>query len=264
MRDWIDHCHFGNCRELMRVMIADGVKVQTIVTSPPYWGLRDYGVDGQIGRESTLCEFIDTLVEVFDLARQLLADDGTAWVNMGDSYAGSRGGGAPSVTSTLAGNGHVGGGPKLRGITAGRRRDDAPVPRSDVRVEVLKPKDLVGQPWRLAFALQDAGWYLRQDIVWCLSGGAWAYRFKSGPPTRPEHDVLENFMPACAPCNIDKHAMPLEAWRAKLSRTLDVLNRSYPTYRHARRFGLLTETPAPIIFYFERVAADAGGAGASR
>ncbi|KVZ80860.1 DNA-methyltransferase [Burkholderia ubonensis] len=166
MRDWIDHCHFGDCRELMRVMIADGVKVQTIVTSPPYWGLRDYGVDGQIGRESTLREFIDTLVEVFDLARQLLADDGTAWVNMGDSYAGSRGGGAPSVTSTLAGNGHVGGGPKLRGITAGRRRDDEPAPRSDVHVEGLKPKDLVGQPWRLAFALQEAGWWLRQDLIW--------------------------------------------------------------------------------------------------
>ncbi|KWE83344.1 HNH endonuclease [Burkholderia ubonensis] len=90
------------------------------------------------------------------------------------------------------------------------------------------------------------------------------YRFKSGPPTRPEHDVLENHMPACAPCNIDKHAMPLEAWRAKLSRTLDVLNRNYPTYRHAGRFGLLHETPAPIIFYFERVAADARGAGASQ
>ncbi|RQX94991.1 HNH endonuclease [Burkholderia stagnalis] len=90
------------------------------------------------------------------------------------------------------------------------------------------------------------------------------YRFKSGPPTRPEFDVFENFMPSCVPCNIDKHAMDLEAWRKKLSRTLDVLNGNYPTYRHARRFGLLIETPAPIIFYFERVAADAGGAGASQ
>ncbi|WGS45730.1 HNH endonuclease [Burkholderia sp. JSH-S8] len=89
-------------------------------------------------------------------------------------------------------------------------------------------------------------------------------RFKSGPPTRPEFDVFENFMPSCAPCNIDKHAMDLEEWRKKLSRTLDVLNGNYPTYRHARRFGLLIETSAPIIFYFERVAADAGSAGASQ
>ncbi|WP_155122461.1 HNH endonuclease [Burkholderia ubonensis] len=105
-----------------------------------------------------------------------------------------------------------------------------------------------------------------QPVAILLGGqpGSRGYRFKSGPPTRPEHDVLENHMPACAPCNIDKHAMPLEAWRAKLSRTLDVLNRNYPTYRHACRFGLLTETPAPIIFYFERVAAEARGAGASQ
>jgi len=156
MNDWIDECHFGDCRDTMRAMIADGVKVQTIVTSPPYWGLRDYGVDGQIGHEPTLREFIDTLTDVFELCRELLADDGTAWVNMGDSYCGTRGAAwGPSEASTTA-----------RAMTQSRRRDDAPIPRSDVRVEGLKPKDLVGQPWRLAFALQDAGWYLRQDIVW--------------------------------------------------------------------------------------------------
>ncbi|HGO6126547.1 HNH endonuclease [Burkholderia cepacia] len=81
------------------------------------------------------------------------------------------------------------------------------------------------------------------------------YRWRSGPPTRPEFDVVENFMPSCAPCNIDKHAMSLEAWRAKLSRTLEVLNKNYPTYRHARRFGLVAEIASPIVFYFERVAA---------
>jgi 5-methylcytosine-specific restriction endonuclease McrA len=80
------------------------------------------------------------------------------------------------------------------------------------------------------------------------------YRWRSGPPTRPELDVIDNFMPSCAPCNIDKHAMDLEEWRKKLSRTLDVLNRNYPTYRHARRFGLVAETSAPIVFYFERRA----------
>lgn len=162
----IDHCYQGDCRAVMRDLIAAGVRVQCIVTSPPYWGLRDYGHPGQLGQEPTLRAFLDNMVEVFDLCRELLADDGTLWLNMGDSYAGSRGGGAPSMSSTLTGNGHRGGGPKIKGMTASRRRDDTPIPRSDVRVEGLKPKDLVGQPWRLAFALQDAGWWLRQDIIW--------------------------------------------------------------------------------------------------
>ncbi|EKS9840608.1 site-specific DNA-methyltransferase [Burkholderia cenocepacia] len=167
--NWIDHSHRGDCRDLMRAMIADGVRVQTIVTSPPYWGLRSYLPDGhpdkyrEIGQEPTLREFIDTLVGVFDLARELLADDGTLWLNMGDSYAGSRSG--PETASTLNGT-RRNQAEANRAMTASRRRDDAPVPRSDVRVEGLKPKDLVGQPWRLAFALQDAGWYLRQDIIW--------------------------------------------------------------------------------------------------
>lgn len=156
MSNWIDRCHFGDCRETMRAMAADGVKVQTIVTSPPYWALRDYGVDGQLGQEPTLREFVDTLVEVFALARDLLTDDGTAWINMGDAYCGTRGAAwGPSDASKSA-----------RAMTQSRRRDDAPIPRSDVRVDGLKSKDMMGQPWRLAFALQDAGWYLRQDIIW--------------------------------------------------------------------------------------------------
>ncbi|MGS1028825.1 DNA-methyltransferase [Burkholderia glumae] len=166
---WLDRSHLGDCRDLMRTMIADGVRVQTIVTSPPYWGLRSYLPDGhpdkhrEIGQEPTLREFIDTLVEVFSLARQLLADDGTAWINMGDSYAG---GGRGSFDPSSANKGNRASAGLRRPMTASRRRDDAEVPRSDVRVEGLKPKDLVGQPWRLAFALQDAGWYLRQDIIW--------------------------------------------------------------------------------------------------
>lgn len=134
----------GDCRDTMRMLIAEGVKVQCIVTSPPYWGLRDYGVAGQLGLEPTLTEFMANMVEVFALCRELLADDGTLWLNMGDSYAANRGG-QPAPTNTRNKLGHVG----------GQRVADG-----------LKPKDLVGQPWRLAFALQDAGWWLRQDIVW--------------------------------------------------------------------------------------------------
>jgi site-specific DNA-methyltransferase (cytosine-N4-specific) len=149
---WLNACHFGDCRDTMRAMIADGVKVQTIVTSPPYWGLRDYGVDGQIGMESTLREFISTLTDVFELCRELLADDGTAWVNMGDSYAGSGKGAAnyPESSSSKQLSNH--------GSTTSGKGGCVPVG--------LKPKDMMGQPWRLAFALQDAGWYLRQDIIW--------------------------------------------------------------------------------------------------
>ena len=157
MTDWLNKCHFGDVRDVLRQMIADGVKVNCIVTSPPYWGLRSYLPAGhadkpkEIGFEPTLREFIATMTEVFDLARQVLADDGTLWMNMGDSYAANR---SYQVESTLM-NGdstnkaQVGDG---RGMKASEQG--------------LKPKDLMGQPWRLAFALQDAGWWLRQDIIW--------------------------------------------------------------------------------------------------
>lgn len=159
MSDWIDKCHFGDCRDTMRAMIADGVKVKTIVTSPPYWGLRDYGVAGQIGHEPTLPDFIRTLVGVFDLCFELLDEDGTAWVNMGDAYARSWGAqsrknaGAPGV-STISAN------------QVDAAQSHASNTGSLDRVPGLKAKDLMGQPWRLAFALQDAGWYLRRDIIW--------------------------------------------------------------------------------------------------
>lgn len=162
MTDWINRCHFGDVRDVLRQMAADGVKVNCIVTSPPYWGLRSYLPEGhpdkphEIGSEPTLREFIATLTEVFDLAREILADDGTCFVNMGDAYAGDRGAAwGPSPSATAA-----------RAMTDSRRRDNHPIPRSDARVAGLKPKDLMGQPWRLAFALQDAGWWLRQEIIW--------------------------------------------------------------------------------------------------
>lgn len=149
----INHCYQGDCRAVMRDLIAAGVRVQCIVTSPPYWGLRDYGVPGQLGLEPTLREFIDNMVEVFDLCRELLADDGSLWLNMGDSYAST---GGPT-------------GPMTGAQFINRQRGKAVIclnNRKAGQEEGLKPKDLVGQPWRLAFALQDAGWWLRQDIIW--------------------------------------------------------------------------------------------------
>ncbi|CAJ9222383.1 DNA-methyltransferase [Burkholderia pseudomallei] len=155
--NWLDQSHRGDCRDLMRAMIADGVRVQTIVTSPPYWGLRSYlpgghpGKGREIGSEATLREFIDTLVGVFELCRQLLMDDGTLWLNMGDAYA-SSGGQTPMRGETFAGR--------------ARAKENICLSNRKAGIDGLKVKDLMGQPWRLAFALQDAGWYLRQDIIW--------------------------------------------------------------------------------------------------
>ncbi|MCO8325947.1 site-specific DNA-methyltransferase [Burkholderia cenocepacia] len=165
---WIDHSHRGDCRDLMRAMIADGVRVQTIVTSPPYWGLRSYLPDGhpdkhrEIGQEPTLREFIDTLVGVFDLARDLLADDGTLWLNMGDSYANN----ASTSKMARAQQGNGSGAFQIPPEKHHQVRRAAPNRLTAMKQDGLKHKDLVGQPWRLAFALQDAGWYLRQDIIW--------------------------------------------------------------------------------------------------
>lgn len=120
--------------------------VHCCVTSPPYWGLRDYGVGGQLGLEPTPQEYIAKMVDVFREVKRVLRSDGTLWVNMGDSYMSN-----PNCDI---------GDPKNM---VGRKRIDNP---NRHRIQGLKPKDLVGTPWRLAFALQDDGWYLRADIIW--------------------------------------------------------------------------------------------------
>lgn len=142
---------FGDCREVMRGLIADGVKVQACVTSPPYWGLRDYGVEGQLGLETTPEEYIQNMVEVFSLVREILTDDGTLWLNMGDSYSTGKTGrddtGIPGNGSKL---GH-----KKDGNPNGTAIGGACKPRKCP--PGIKPKDLVGIPWMLALALRDAG-----------------------------------------------------------------------------------------------------------
>lgn len=153
----------GDCRDVMRTLIADGVKVQCVVTSPPYWRLRDYGVPGQLGLEPTIGEYLDAMVGVFDLVRDLMADDAVLWLNMGDSYIGSNRGGQNSKSGL---QGSTEGQNQSKLVRKSFRRDREPTPRSDIGVPGLKPKDMAGVPWRLAFALQDAGWWLRQDIIW--------------------------------------------------------------------------------------------------
>ncbi len=118
--------------------------VQCVVTSPPYWGLRDYNVEGQIGLEESLPQYLNRLVAVFNEVRRVLRFDGLLWLNIGDGYtSGNRGWRAPD---------------KKNPARAMSTRPDTP--------EGLKPKDLLGVPWRLAFALQQDGWYLRSDIIW--------------------------------------------------------------------------------------------------
>jgi DNA modification methylase len=126
--------------------------VQTVVTSPPYWGLRDYGHDNQIGLEQSPDDFIEQLCVVFDEVWRVLKDDGTIWVNLGDSYSAMRDSKA-SPDSLRTGEG-------TRVGSAANRNPE------NLRKAGLKHKDLVGIPWRFAFAMQARGWYLRSDIIW--------------------------------------------------------------------------------------------------
>ena len=148
----MNQIEFGDCRETMRRWAAEGVKAQTCVTSPPYYGLRDYGHEGQIGLEETPEEYIKAMVEVFRCVWDVLEDDGTLWLNIGDSYYNYRPGkGQALVKQSVANN-------------------DQDLPQTCARrgnkLEGLKEKDLIGIPWMLAFALRADGWYLRQDIIW--------------------------------------------------------------------------------------------------
>lgn len=198
MSEYLNRCHFGDVRAVLRQMIADGVKVNCIVTSPPYWGLRSYlqadhaDKSLEIGSEPTLKEFITTMTEVFMLAREVLADDGTCWINMGDCYSSHPG--QRKITDKTGDK---------------QETNEGSIGSPSRSVEGLKAKDLCGQPWRLAFALQDGtcrcnkcgleqatslwpvhnghricvpcliagdaeakvlpaypGWWLRQDIIW--------------------------------------------------------------------------------------------------
>jgi len=136
--------YHGDCREVLASLPEQSARC--CVTSPPYWGLRDYNVDGQIGLEVTPEEFVGQIVGVFREVRRVLADDGTLWLNLGDSYCGTSGG--------------------SDGKHAGLHRHRIGGRTKTKRGPGLKPKDLVGIPWRVALALQADGWYLRSDIIW--------------------------------------------------------------------------------------------------
>jgi len=141
---------FGDCRETIPTITE---KPRMCVTSPPYYGLRDYGgEDKQIGQEQSPEEYIENMVDVFRKVRDVLADDGTLWLNIGDSYYNYRPGKGQALNKQSVSN----------------TKQDLPdeCPRRGNKLEGLKEKDLIGIPWMLAFALRADGWYLRQDIIW--------------------------------------------------------------------------------------------------
>lgn len=156
--DWkqgMNKIFFGDCRDTLRNLASDGVQVQMCVTSPPYFGLRDYGHEGQLGLEQTVDKYVANLVEVFRGVWDVLADDGTLWLNIGDSYASYRDGKATPDTKRGGSEGTL----VPKGSASNRMA-------STFKGTSIKQKDLIGIPWMLAFALRADGWYLRQDIIW--------------------------------------------------------------------------------------------------
>ncbi len=137
----------GDCREILTRWADEGVQVQTCVTSPPYLGLRDYGIADQLGMEPTMAEYVSNLVDVFRCVWRVLRDDGTLWIVLGDSYTGS---GKEKVGKSGYKDGRKN---RLERLTVGG-------------VSGFKPKNLMGVPWRVAIALQADGWVLRNDIIW--------------------------------------------------------------------------------------------------
>jgi len=138
--------HQGDCLEILKTFPDESINC--VVTSPPYWGLRDYGHNGQIGLEKSPELYVEKLVNIFSEIKRILKNDGSLWLNLGDCYAGA--GGMGSFVDNKAKKG-------MQTIKQYVRNKP---------IEGLKPKDLIGIPWRVAFALQANGWYLRSDIIW--------------------------------------------------------------------------------------------------
>ena len=144
----------GDSSKILERMESFGTKVNSCVTSPPYFGLRDYGINNAVGTEETPAQYIERLVYIFSLVRKILCDDGSLWVVIGDSYA------SPKKNRTVAQA-------TKKSTLGGALKTQCQVLRQQNKVVgALKRKDLIGIPWMFAFAMRDSGWYLRQDIIW--------------------------------------------------------------------------------------------------
>lgn len=206
----------GDCRQVLDTLPE--ASVQCCVTSPPYFGLRDYGIAEQIGLEPTPAEFVEQLVDVFRKVRRVLRDDGTLWLNLGDSYAGSWGAQsrehagkhAPNVSALSANQ-----------VIAAQRK--ASGTGSIPLGSGLKPKDLFGIPWRVAFALQAEGWYLRQDIIWakpnpmpesvrdrCTKAHEYVFLLSKSPRYFFDADAIAEQATGQLPGNVNQQRVPGE------------------------------------------------------
>ncbi len=194
----------GDCRDILATL--PDASVNCCVTSPPYFGLRDYGHEGQMGIEPTPDEFIAGMVAVFREVRRVLRDDGTLWLNIGDSYSGSS-------TGNLGNKITLGGGQSNQAAGFGRP-DKSNLPG-------IKTKDLIGIPWMLAFALRADGWYLRQDIIWskpnpmpesvkdrCTKSHEYLFLLSKGPRY---HFDAEAVSEPVAPSTVSRLAQDIEA-----------------------------------------------------
>jgi DNA modification methylase len=156
--DLIDRIFVGDTLEVLKTFPDEFV--DCVITSPPYWGLRDYGVEGQIGQEKTPEEYVEKLVTIFREVKRVLKKTGTFWLNLGDSYAGAPAGNKSHINNELFSAGSKG----------ENYRDNlkqaSQVKKNAFKNNGIKPKDIIGIPWRVAFALQQDGWWLRQDIIW--------------------------------------------------------------------------------------------------
>jgi DNA modification methylase len=197
----------GDCREVLRTLPDQSV--HCCVTSPPYFGLRDYGHVGQIGLEPTPDAFVAQMVDVFGEVRRVLRDDGTLWLNLGDSYAGGARGGYPGGKSGLDGTASGQNDARLAGTLKTR----------GLRPSVgLKQKDLIGIPWMVAFALRADGWYLRQDIIWskpnpmpesvtdrCTKAHEYLFLLSKSPRYFYDTDAIAE---ALAPASVERLSQP--------------------------------------------------------
>ena len=223
----------GDC--LSHLQAVPDESVQMCVTSPPYFGLRDYKMEGQLGLEKTPEDYVARMVQVFDEVRRVLKNDGTFWLNIGDSYAGGGKGGNPPESehqkrktnrgSLLHAGLHENA--RLAGVVD--RSWQKPPPG-------LKAKDLIGIPWMLAFALRSAGWYLRQDIIWakancmpesvtdrCTKSHEYIFMFSKKPRYYYDHEAIKE------PCIYDVDGTGTVARKARASSEL----KSFPTAERA-------------------------------
>lgn len=188
----MDNIYFGDCRESLRVLLPSNI--QTCVTSPPYFGLRDYGNDDQIGLEETVNDYIDNLTEVFHLVKDVLNYDGTLWLNIADSYA-YFGNGQQSNYSRRRGDGTT--------IPKGLSKNKM---SSTFKGTDIKNKDLIGIPWMLALRLRADGWYLRQSIIWekpnprpesvtdrCTNSHEYIFLFSKSERYKFNHEDIKEF-----------------------------------------------------------------------